>query len=161
MPEIKMYEEGHMTHEGMRQVLAEGHGVIYKGRIITDPKHLPTPGELASGKPEAEAAVRKSLEAQISQLTAQLNLVGQHPDVVYPVGAHEAGVAGPGEAAVHPDLVGSVPPASGPDADQQKPSDEPTPDEEALNAQAEPGEVAEPVAPAKGRKAASEPPGEA
>jgi hypothetical protein len=61
-----------LTHDDMRRTVERGEGVLYQGRVITKVAELPSAAALAAGNPQAEAAARTSLEAQIADLQAQV-----------------------------------------------------------------------------------------
>ena len=78
----------------MRDIIARGESVMYKGTVISheNPEDLPTEAELAleSGSPSVIQATKSSLEAELERLQNQLKLVSQNSTAVASEDAIEA-----------------------------------------------------------------------
>lgn len=78
----------------MREIIARGESVMYKGTVISheNPEDLPTEAELAleSGNASVIANTKQTLEAELERLQNQLKLVSQNPTAVASEDAIEA-----------------------------------------------------------------------
>lgn len=66
------YVNGQLTLKGMKQVLAEGGSVSYRGHLITSTEGLPPESALVASDPAAIARVRIGLTAQQDAIRLQL-----------------------------------------------------------------------------------------
>ena len=66
-----------LTRAEMEAVIKSGGSVLYQGRTLSRPEHLPSAAELAQGDPAKEAEASADLQAQIADLQAQLAQLGQ------------------------------------------------------------------------------------
>lgn len=62
-----------LDRQQMEAVIAGGQSVLYGGRIIVQPHHLPSDAELASGDPVKEQAATRGLQDQIARLQQTLD----------------------------------------------------------------------------------------
>lgn len=80
----------------MRDIIAKGESVLYKGTVISKEniEDLPTDAELAleSGSPTVIANTQKNLEAELARLQNQLKLISENPTAVASDDANEAEV---------------------------------------------------------------------
>ncbi len=70
-------EDGHLTYEGAKRVIAEtGGSVLINTAIITHHDNLPTQAQFAGADAKKQAQAREALLAQQAQINAQLATLG-------------------------------------------------------------------------------------
>lgn len=83
-----------LTLKQMKEIIARGEAVMYKGTVISreNPEDLPTEAELAleSGSTSVIADTKKTLEAELERLQQQLKLVSENSTAVASDDAIEA-----------------------------------------------------------------------
>lgn len=83
-----------LTLKQMKEIIARGESVMYKGTVISNenPEDLPTEAELAleSGSTTVIADTKKTLEAELTRLQQQLKLVSENSTAVASEDANDA-----------------------------------------------------------------------